>query len=262
MAGGHITYKLPISHARVALASAARRLRTFSGGAAREAKLVPLDSGDLLLRFDGAGLDTGNAVPATRKAAEAVMDWLTLYGVDYRAPEVHEVELPEPPSAGVTAVLWSVWGDTEPITPVELSQEDIDLLDRSMATRVDQPVVDVTFHLYRQAISSKDSLAEFILHYYNLLILSRDPEAHTESQAYVDKLICEINPAEPMVPHPNRNKPETRFTKLRNDIGHPERREVDPFTAQLTEDVRVAVYPLRDIVREAIKRKLKSGSVG
>lgn len=87
-----------------------------------------------------------------------------------------------------------------------------------LKTELEQPAPpgERNFRLFRSALQSTSPVEEF-LHLYNILMM-----LFNDDQRRVDNFICSKNPGVPLTPDPrkNKNRLETVFTRLRNELGH------------------------------------------
>jgi hypothetical protein len=74
---------------------------------------------------------------------------------------------------------------------------------------------DVYISMFRFAISQSDPVLRFMFLYYILLTINND------KQREVDKFIIHENPGTPQTKSPKHGRPETIYTRLRNELGHP-----------------------------------------
>lgn len=105
-------------------------------------------------------------------------------------------------------------------------------------------------HLYCFIIKQDDPISRFLLLYGFLALIKG-------AQKKIDELILEIDSSVPKSksPYPNSTaksaQEETLFTRLRNEIMHPNDRKVDP--AKTKEEMRINVSWLQDIVKRYLQ---------
>ncbi|GEM_PF-3837347 len=73
---------------------------------------------------------------------------------------------------------------------------------------------NVRMRLFRNSISQEDPVTRYLLLYNVLLFI------HSDRQKELDKCIAKIDTNVEHKPSPKDNKPETIYTRLRNEIGH------------------------------------------
>jgi hypothetical protein len=104
---------------------------------------------------------------------------------------------------------------------------------------------EVEIALYRAALANSDQVVRFLIMYQALLSIYND------SQKLVDEFVWEIDPTVPKTTNPKNGKDESKFTRLRNEIGHA-RTGVD--LAITRREMEASCTPLSELVKEAIRK--------
>lgn len=205
-----------------------------------KALLTLSDSEELLLRIEGEHLSQKSR-RVTDLLARRVMQWFAVVrGMQYLSPVVCEDSLPKDP------VQWGPWSETWSFSTAaspELSLSDGHILAAHL--KPEHVLTNVLFDMFGLAEEQQSPIAQFILLYNILMFIKKN------SQEKIDRLIWDLAPSEVQVERARWDKPGTRFTKLRNDIGHPrrtDRAEMD----RLVSDIRSALPDLRRVVCKAI----------
>lgn len=202
------------------------------------------------------GLHGSAARQATAPLVELIQDWLVLEYPEVRPikPELVENTVPEAPGAdAVSAVIWGLYGTAEPVEPDRphrLDQVDLEPLEALLQRASPEDIAILS--AYRISREERSNVAEFVLLYSVCLWITRDPVSGKESQAHVDRKIWELDPTEERLPGARFEQEGTRYTKLRNDIGHP-RRNDKVAMKKLRADVDNAIGPFRQLVRRVLR---------
>ncbi|MFH7326658.1 hypothetical protein [Desulfurivibrio sp. C05AmB] len=238
---GHITYKLSSSKECIAESPVPFIIENseYSVNA-----LLKTSEDELLLRLDleGPNLSQGSH-STTDLIAKQVIEWLAVRrGVTLLQPEVLENELGPP-------LRWGPWSKLSTFTisvppPITINHVDVNELASHLNSK--EPEIHMLFGMYALAME-QSPIAKFMLLYSILYFIAGD------SQGKIDKLIWSLSPGEQHIERARHDKEGTRFTKIRNDIGHPKRRDRAEIN-RLEPDVKNALSDLCKVVRMAINR--------
>jgi hypothetical protein len=226
-------------------------------GSIKEIRIDGAQADGVLVSFEVAGLNRSEAKRVTTPLVDLIQDWLVLDYPEVRpiTPQLVENTIPDDPGAdAVSAVLWGLKGETQPILPHRLDKVNLERFEvlLQQASPEDLAILST----YRLAREDRSVIAEFVLLYSILLWITRNPVSGMELQARVDERIWELDPSEDRVSGARRGNEGTRYTKLRNDIGHL-RRSDSAAIGKLRQDVGQAIGPLRSLVRQALHDRLR-----
>jgi hypothetical protein len=106
------------------------------------------------------------------------------------------------------------------------------------------------FALFRSALLSASPVERF-MHLYNILLMYFDDE-RPGAQERLDNFILEQKPAVPMTPNPRTKRPETVYTRLRNEFAH-QRRGVN--LDETKAEMRKRLGELIELTKRAIQSR-------
>ena len=101
-------------------------------------------------------------------------------------------------------------------------------------------------NIFSYAIRIDEPVVQFMLLYLILYEIFKE-------QKFIDKFIIKVSPNTVQVPSPHNKKPETIFTKLRNNITH----RVDSSPEETRNEIMCNTYSLQCIVHAAIISEIK-----
>jgi hypothetical protein len=204
------------------------------------AKLSVSASGILLLRLTGDDL-TQRSLRLTGYIAKRTMEWLAIdRGLPFQSPEVYENTLPQ--GQKPTRIHSETISFTTLAAPT-LTHEDGKALESHM--KVESTKVLLVYGMYSLAAEQQNPVAEFVF-LYSLL------EFIYGKQKSIDEWIWRVKAEEERVPNARYDRDGTRFTELRNDLGHPKRLDRSELD-RLVPEVRNALPALRSLAKLAIK---------
>ncbi len=150
---------------------------------------------------------------------------------------MHQTFAPAGPSPATHAAASLTMVQVGGSPPNLLSQREIDAVAKEVELRLttSQPATSAQLYtaidMFTFGLESPNKVVRFLV-FYSALALAALFKWHNGGQEHVDKLLLAIDPELSMSPSPrNRNKTETLYTKLRNDLIHGEDRGDDPASA-------------------------------
>ena len=178
----------------------------------------PGNGGEISSTVHLSGVADSNAgVTLAKKVLAAALDRISFrynLGIEDGKPSEHQFApiIPEPNVIEAQAGEFMITGSEASFV--------LGLNPANLKAELEQPTLpgEEYFTLFRSALLSASPVERF-MHLYNILLMFFDDE-RPGAQERLDGFIREQKPAVPMTPNPRTNRPETVYTRLRNEFGH------------------------------------------